>query len=247
MQNVYIIIGDGYASFASDNVITASALMEKLASSNRWEGDEKFVMGLGMGRTEVKILSSALKSHGLSDIELPLAPATLKLTHKHHENNVLISEPRHIAPRQYAMQFQFDQTNDRLCDHVTGQHVSAMLLMEAARQAAIAALELDYGDAFGGSGIVVERFTSTFNSYAFPLPTSMVARIEEGPATEKNIVVACVVTFQQAGQAVCEMKLEGGIYARTYLAKAEARQAQRAITTLRELHEAATEEEGIHG
>lgn len=240
MKKLLFVIGDDYGNFAvNDNVITVSALREALQTSHEWSGDEQFVMGLGISQAALEELTALLRARGLSKIEPLDTPADLHLTHKRHADNVLISQPRKVAPDNYKMQFLFTQVFDRLSDHVTGQHIGAMIMLEAARQAGVAVLELECEGKFEKSAMTVLNFNSKFSSYAFPVPTEIDVTFTVPQSTDNSIFFNVCVKFLQARKEVCEMTLEGAIYDRAYLERREAVQARRVVTSLRQRYEEA--------
>lgn len=240
METIYILVGDEYANFAKhSNVLTVSQLMEKLEGDHIWDGDEIFIVGLGITKNTRQFLKAALSQRGLEIVmgEDTLAPP--HLTHKKHIENALISVPRKIRPLQYEFHFCVDNRMDRLADHVTGQHISAMLLVEASRQASIAALELEYCSGRNPkSGLVIEQFTSRFSNYAFPIPTLITASIKEiGKSATGNLSLECLVAFSQADKEVCTVYFTGSVPQLAQLEIVEARMARSSINALRKKYE----------
>jgi len=236
VQNVYFIVGDDYANFAvNEGVMTASHLLSRLGSTHDWQPDDTFIIGQGISQEIISLLTAGLKAQGLHNIAATSSPAQLHLTHKHYVENVLISQPRAIGPGHYEMDFLFSRMTDRLSDHVTGQHVGAMLMMEAARQAGVALLELEFAKAFDKCGMTVQNFNCKFNSYVFPIPVTIDAYVEGGRANENCVNFLLTVKFLQAGKTVCEFTMDGGLFDRNHLDGVEAVKAKRVVATTRQL------------
>jgi hypothetical protein len=234
----FLVVGDVYESFANnENVITATAFMRALQDQSRWFGDERIMIGQGLGANELHQIRELLHCRAISNVTHCGDLVPLHLTHKRNTDHVLISSPKKIAPHRYEYGLALNDRKDRLCDHVTGQHIGAMQLMEAARQAMIATLEYEYVDGTGKRiGLILERFDSRFENYVFPLPASMSVNIVERKTVNDNhLSVTIVIRIIQAGQAMCQMELDLTLYDMSLLGKIEARRAKRAVATLMQM------------
>lgn len=63
-----------------------------------------------------------------------LSRETTRNTHKNKAENVLISEVSQIDVASYQCHLLIDDGCAEMADHVTGQHVQGMVLLEACRQ-----------------------------------------------------------------------------------------------------------------
>lgn len=230
-DKLYLVIGDDYAAFATDgNVVTVSELTKEIANCHPWRGDEIIVFGQGISESARNELKLALESCNVSRIDEIDVLAPLHLTHKKDRDNILITRPRNIAPKRYQFDLALNDRLDRLSDHVTGQHVGAMLLMEAARQSVIATLECEYASR---RGLILDHFNSQFFNYAFPVPTLLtVTLMEIGEKSENYISTVLTIEFQQAGKRICEMQLDVKLYEPALLEKVEARRARQTLDML---------------
>ena len=70
-----------------------------------------------------------------------VAPASQSLVHKKLDFNVLVSAPIQIGADEFSFALLIDERCAEISDHVTGQHVPGMLVLEAARQAMTVSLE----------------------------------------------------------------------------------------------------------
>ena len=236
MNDFCIVVGNDYAAFANNEcVFTVSQLMYQVENPLNWSGEEHVVIGQGIEESTRALLKVALQNRGVENIDDLDDLVPVDLTHKRSRKNVLISEPRRIAKGKYGFRLALDDGSDRLSDHVTGQHIGAMLLLEAARQATVVTLEYEYQTQAGPRyGFILERFNSTFSNYVFPLPTSIAVILrEKGSPLDKIIAIELIISFTQAGEEVCEMLLDVKLFASASLEKVEARKARTIINTLR--------------
>jgi hypothetical protein len=234
---LHIVVGDDYARFAECNsdVVTTSAMMTRLQDPSLWQGRHKVLLGQGISERTRLAMMAALEELGVDDVQ-PVDPSSpLQLTHKRSKGHVLITEPCRMADQAYRFGLLLDAQNDRLSDHVTGQHVGAMLLMEAARQAVVATLECAYVQPRGTPlGLVLERFDSSFQNYAFPLPTQLTVTVTEREGRQsRNIAVSLDVAFEQAGLQVCRMVLDVNLIEAAVLDAIETRKARKCVDLLR--------------
>ncbi len=234
---IHFVVGDDYANFASHNsdVICASEMLRQLDNPLLWSGPHKVLLGQGIDESTRLALAAACRACQIDDLAPVEELAPTQLTHKHYRDNVLISAPQNLAVKCYQFELMLGAQIDRLSDHVTGQHVGAMLLMEAARQAVVVSLECEYSRHSETSlGFVLERFNSRFDNYTFPLPTAMTVTLLErhGPQS-KNVAVSLTIVFQQAGQQVSEMVLDVSLFPTEMLSKIEARKAKKSLDVLR--------------
>lgn len=233
-MNSYLIVGDAYEKFAENkSVMGISSALRRFAEERQHLDGVRVVIGQGIAEDERERLLELLAASD-AEIEAPAELVPLSLTHKTRRQHVLIGGGRLSAPHCYEYQFVLDDADDRLCDHVTGQHVSAMLLMEAGRQAVIASLEQQYPTTAGSKwGIVLGKLTASFSSYAFPIPTGLQVRILLiGEQTPKSVNAALVVTFRQAGAEVCRMQFDVQLCKQAALDNIEGRKARGVIETL---------------
>ena len=101
--------------------------------------------------------------------------APSRLTHKRDFKNTLISEPYEISEMNYKSCLTFDAACADLSDHITGQHVPGMLMLEAARQMVNAVSEkyLIPEKVKSSKGFVLNSITSDFGTYIFPFDTEL--------------------------------------------------------------------------
>ncbi|ABD82741.1 AfsA-related hotdog domain-containing protein [Saccharophagus degradans] len=233
--NYYVIVGDDYAKFSQQpNVFTVSELYKEMVDDKTWPGENaSFIFGQGIGYTDREFIETSLKNRSVDKVYSFSPVATLADTHKHAEENVLITEPRRLGKLNYAFDLSLTDKIDRLSDHVTGQHVGAMLLMEAARQATIAVLEYEYcRNSSESFGLVLDRFDSRFDGYLFPLPASLNTVIKELKVSAKSITVVVTSTVIQCGVDIGSISLDVTLCNSRLLNKIESKKSQTAVKEL---------------
>ena len=150
----------------------------------------------------------------------------LAITHKATADYVLIGAPRCVGPGLYKTELEIGSGTDRLADHVTGQHIGGMLLVEAARQFGIAAIETEY--AANGEmsyGFAWNSLSVRFLSYAFPVPTELTVQLtrNENQTRRNQHSIALAFRIVQCGQVVAEVSIETTLLEKAVLSKLESR------------------------
>lgn len=237
-MSCYLIVGDAYDTFSRHEGVLGISQALRLFAEVPPEMPGRVIIGQGIAESARAQLLALLPPEVVLDgLATQGDPAPLWLTHKTRRAHVLIAEAGAPGELSYDYHFILDDADDRLCDHVTGQHVSAMLLMEAGRQAVIASIERQYPAVAGKWGIVLDKLTASFASYAFPVPTHLRVIIQPwGEASSKHVQAALRVVFQQADVEVCRMQFDVQLYKQAALESIEKRKARALVDTLLASH-----------
>jgi hypothetical protein len=241
VKPVVFLVGDTYRSFAQNShVVTLRDLRERVAASDARLSDVRVVAGQGMRHEDGAAPCDPDEARSVGILVEPAQPpAPLAMTHKRDPEHVLVTTPTKLRPRTYGMDLLLTDRMDRLVDHVTGQHVSGMVLLEAARQGGIACVELEYLSAQEGRfGFVWNGSRVNFTRFAFPLPTRLVVSFREeaveGRSQPKRFAD---IEILQAGHSVCQVEMAYDLLPTTVFDALEAKAARRAVKAARELFE----------
>lgn len=246
----YVVVGNGYEKFADQpDVFTVTEFYENMEKCGEWpESDSSIVIGQGIGMRDREFIDDCLKERNIGRLYSIPPIASLDETHKHSEENVLITAPEKLGKLHYSFDLAITDKIDRLSDHVTGRHVGAMLLMEASRQATVAVLDHEYNSvAEQPYGLILERFDSQFSGYLFPLPATLRTVIEEKKVSAKSISVSVVTTVTQCGAEIGVLRLDVMLCGTPILGKIEEKKSQLAVKQLRSLHTVETERQLSEG
>lgn len=100
------------------------------------------------------------------------------LVHKQNSANCMIGVPLRVSDTHYQADVFLDDRCSELDDHVTGQHISGMILIEASRQMFLAVTELYYlKDYSKDSYFVIKRNSSEFKKFVFPVDIKIDYRV----------------------------------------------------------------------
>lgn len=227
-----IIVGNDYSKFAAlPDVYTLAGFLQKAIDTPGWPAaPAQAMLGQGLSGDDRAFLAEYLAQRQVRCSNADQVPASLQETHKHSVENVLITRPRKLGERRYACELVITDKIDRLSDHVTGRHVGAMLLMEAARQATIVAIERSVCvPRQEGYGLILKRFDANFGVYLFPLPATLVTEMHVRDESASNLAVSVVTTVSQGGSQIAELTLDLTLCPQPSLDKVESRLAQTAF------------------
>ena len=118
--------------------------------------------------------------------EVSRCPANF--THKSKVVNTLISDPGKLDDKNYYSYLLINENCADLSDHVTGQHLQGMLLMEAARQMTLAITEKYFieQEFHNKVSFITHSSEIKFHEYAFPVSTRIDYRIIKHRGVFKN-------------------------------------------------------------
>ena len=187
---VLLVVSDKFGEFAArKDVITKSELFYLLQSEDvllPHHAKTQLVPGQGFSDASVAEIIDAIKASPNGryfDYSLWLSlpkRASKQLTHKHHDENILISEPMQIDADHYELNVLVDENCELMHDHQTGQHLQGMLLLEAARQASLAVTEKYFlNECENKLYFVFNDMTVNYNRFAFPLACDLSFTIKE--------------------------------------------------------------------
>jgi hypothetical protein len=134
------------------------------------------VIGQGISDHKINLLNALIKNRSLENSVHVKRPITKMqrssghLTHKHKSANNMISTPELLGHGLYHSYLMLDDQCDEMSDHVTGQHLQGMLLIEAARQMTLAVTEKFYINELDRKNVafVTNNLTTNFIGYVFP-------------------------------------------------------------------------------
>jgi hypothetical protein len=190
------VVGDYFADFLqNDKVISVQDFLEKV-KNGKADLKQRYIFGQGIDDEEINDLQTNIDQNLYPEIFAALPPARteLRLTHKHKSYNNLVSDPKRISEANYELQMVIDDKNDIMADHLTGQHIQGVLLIEAARQAWTAVTEkYHFVNDNKKYRFVIENIKTSFKHFVFPFPIviklTIATKIDHGLFYSFQVVV----------------------------------------------------------
>lgn len=188
LHKALLVVSDKFENFATrKDVITISTLYNLLnTDSLSFTSSTKIrlIPGQGFSTEIIKDVLYIAKNSKNSDhfdfsmwFNIP-ARASKELTHKHKDENILISDPQQSSLDTFSMFVLIDEQCEMMRDHQTGLHIQGVLLLEAARQGYLAIFEKFLSTKTQGKKyFVFNSIDVNYNSFAFPLPAQLNVKV----------------------------------------------------------------------
>lgn len=231
--NIVYVVGDGFLSFSKNaNVISLSGFKEMILLPRIGKARNGFyILGQGIAKQKIDEIKTLIKKNKITDIvikEHHNEKEENKYVHKKVSENVMISKPIVIRDNLFFSQLMIDDRCSEMSDHMTGQHVQGMVLIEAARQMALSVSEnflLSESERFN-SYFILSNMDAQFKQFLFPTDVELqCALIRCEKISSGKFSADFVITFTQ-NNVVC-MEVMIGLMAdeKTALEKKESRLA----------------------
>lgn len=215
-DRILLVVGDKFASYvAHKEAVTVSELRTLLTLPKTLAATKSrmvLVPGQGIGdENRQELLSAAARSQNVSDFDFSLwhsLPERASTAHAHKAipRNVLVSVPRQMSSNEFELDLMIDENCELMTDHMSGQHMQGMVLMEAARQAMIVVTEAhlmpDKGTDYS---FISDSLTVSYSNYAFPVSAVIRTIIDEYDIENpKTLKFSATTTVEQCGHVVAE-------------------------------------------
>ncbi len=176
LRKHYVIVGNRIKEQCKSDMFISAATAESIAHSHR----SPLTLYIGQGLNDEQ-LTHLYSSSQLKQIHVDLVPeqrpqrASLRETHKHENYNVAISKVIDNGNGTYSSALMIDDINAELSDHLTGQHISGMMIVEAARQMSIATAEKFYVNPLARKKVnfLTNRMNVTYHDLILPVQTEV--------------------------------------------------------------------------
>jgi hypothetical protein len=236
-----LVVGDKFERFSADkdNVMTVSELTQRAwqdglpRECDIWLGqgiehDRLFgVLGALEKRNPRDSIRVANLQHMLDQAD-PMHQASV---HKARRENVLITRPQKTGDQTFEAWLSLQDSGELLGDHVTGQHVQGMLLIEAARQMMLAVSELYLlgRNADTRFYFVLNSVNTDYLQFAFPIPTRILHEIVSLPSdTSKQLKATSRTSFYQNDVLTACVEIVYSAYPEARISDKEAKLANEA-------------------
>jgi hypothetical protein len=221
-DEIVYVVGDKFEDFGkNERVVTIGELERQIADGsdeNMFSDNRVFVAGQGLQPERVASMREAITAagypHRADSLRLDEL-ADQSITHKQSSQNTMITAPRQVNDRQFVAKIQLNDLCAEMADHMTGQHIQGIVLVEAARQMFLAVVSSFLLDPKRGSSyyFVVNRLDVSYLNFAFPLPLDINFNlIERGVDSAGNLSIEAQIEIVQACEKVCEVTARFAIY-----------------------------------
>lgn len=229
-EETLTVVGDRFEEFlALPGTVAASLLLELLRTGEARPLRITVGQGLtGEQLTELDGLVAAGRCVLATQRQVP-QPVERAVTHKTYDKNVLIGDLEALGEGRYRAPLVLDERVEVLEDHLTGLHIPAVTLLEAARQTWTAVTERYLVGAEPSTRFVIGHVNSTFLNLVFPLPAHLEyrpVRRERGPVGE---AIGFTVEVQQTGRIAARFEAEIRAIPQRFAVKQETMAARQSL------------------
>lgn len=235
----HYLVGDKFKGFLNNPcVISISSLEAQIKAYDINKSTDRYIIYVGQGVESARLntLRQHIFSKNLADIyqlEMRGFPdkASNLLTHKYKLENIMISEPIRMQDTIFSSALRLDDNCAEMSDHVTGQHLQGMVLIEAARQMTLAVTEKYYisPQSQGKMSFVTDSLKTSFKSYLFPLDIELKYIINKIRGFEENQRFDTTTQFIQHGKVATEVDYTFSVFKPDYVIQKETQMALASI------------------
>lgn len=229
----YVVVGDRIKKQCNSDLFISAGTAKALASS----GDSAltFHIGQGVSDDQLKNLYNIKESQVSFIPEKLNARACAKTTHKNEKHNIAISKVVDNGDGTFSAALMIDEANAELSDHLTGQHISGMMIVEAARQLSIATAEQFYitPAVRGKANFITNSINVGYKDFMLPVPTEIlcvpVMLKRSGPI---NFRFTVAMQFRQQKRVLATVEFDTSVIDSRYFYLKESQLLHRYITMM---------------
>ncbi|WP_354641715.1 AfsA-related hotdog domain-containing protein [Kitasatospora camelliae] len=227
-----VVVGDRFEEFLENKgTVPAGVLLERLRNGDL---PPRIQLTVGQGLTAAQLAElAALAERGPTIVAIRQgavpAPAERRLTHKHDAKNVLIGTVEQTGAGTFRAPLVLDERVEVLEDHLTGQHIPAVTLLEAARQTWTVVTEQFLLTEDIPTRFVINSVDSAFHRFVFPLPATLEYRLVSHQRSPVGQTIAFTVEVHQQGEKAATFNAEIRVIPQLFAAKQEAMAARQAV------------------
>lgn len=228
-----IVVSDRFIDFTeTENVISVSAA-EKLIGDAHTPSNVRLHLGQGVSVGSIERLISIAQQSKKSWILnfTHVKKSGRAHVHKHNPRNSMLAIPLHIGPNLYSIDVFLDDECAEMSDHLSGQHIQGMVLVEAARQAFLTVTEEFYlKDNEDSSYFVINKITVDYQRFVFPVAIKIVYEVvEHQPGKNGSHRFRAVISVIQNEEVCCVMTVAFSTYFDQFIKTKEKTLAQEAV------------------
>lgn len=244
-KNIHIV-GEKFVEFAKhQNVMTvheAGKFINQLCGTYKG-ANAFFIIGQGVRYDAVGVLKSMVKEKNLGRFiqfkneQLLCQREDKRIVHKAKLENVMITKPLLLndAKNTYKSSLILDDRCAEMSDHVTGQHLQGMVLVEAARQMMTAVSErylLDEAEKCN-SYFSLDKLSPEFKSFVFPLRVDIYYSEKQVDKVPRRYLKSTAsVTFVQGEKVVCEVVICFSVFNKDFMSYLEQMAASKLVANV---------------
>lgn len=227
-DQITYIVGDKFKNFATNHGVITISEMEALTTLDRIGpfSERLYLIGQGVSPRRLKALKSKIRINKLEKY-FPIKNGYVddhkmnqKSVHKQKTENVMISIPKPHGTDSYESCLILDDETIEMSDHVTGQHIQGMVLIEAARQMMLSVTEhyILQPEQKEKMYFIINDLNSKFYHFAFPLELFLRCGVIEMEHKQHGSIKATVeISFIQNEKLVTVVTISFSVYDQDFI------------------------------
>jgi len=232
-MSIYIVVSDIFFSlYTNCDTISYTEAIRKLKSHN-FENNDFLIKGQGLLPFEEDQLINISNSINPNLIKfwIKQQPASTEITHKKRSENILISPPTLNSSSIYEADLIISSLNELIIDHVTGEHIQGMILIEACRQMFIAISNLAHKKYKNEirSYVVFNQINTDFLYFAFPLPAKVFYKLNSIEEDDIKTNISAKLWILQNDITALETKVNYTLFSPDFLRVKEIKKCNNVI------------------
>lgn len=234
MKKRKFIVGDCFETFNSHTDVINLKKFKGLDPYSGEVASYEYIIGQGislMDLEEIKINKLPLYSLIKNTDIFKKNP---HLVHKRKIENCHITLPEKISDTEYLMNVVVDSQCCELSDHITGEHINGVVLIEATRQAFIAVTQTFFLNENDKIYFILKKLTCEFESFLFPLTIQMKYKIlnfEKKGDRQLNFEAETICYHHDEKEKSCVIKGFFSVYPKAGMENLESELANNAVET----------------
>ncbi|RJE76083.1 hypothetical protein BGP78_13805 [Pseudoalteromonas sp. MSK9-3] len=237
-NNTYIIVDDIFQGFSDNNetVLTRTELYSKLLSNKVNLDNINLIIGQGINeldlRAMIRSLNVDIRRFSFTN-DSNYVKASKNNTHKNYFQNIIVSVARRTMDKVYELDLMLDGANEFFADHMTGQHIQGMALIEAARQAFLSVTEQFYlASNKEKIYFVINDINIKYKRFLFPVSSKVRYTILEENITEDKMAFDVSIDILQDGKVCATTAVTFTAFKYEVIHKKELRAAQKVVASI---------------
>lgn len=236
-MNITIVVADNFNKTAQqEGVITFNELLKVI--ENKRVNDINFVAGQGLSDIQIEHIYTLSNCNNMKDnftywkLDRNKVLANKKESHKHNYKNILISRPVRTGDETFESNLIVNYENEFMQDHLTGEHIQGMMLIEASRQMFLAVKEVFYLKDFPAvkKYFVIEEMNTSYKRFLFPLRAIVrYTNLELSWIKPDHLKAHASIEILQNGKITTITEVKFSVYEGTSIESAETYLASKAI------------------
>jgi hypothetical protein len=225
------VVGDKFKCFITNSNIIGISQLEKIIKGELSASFDKCHVYVGQGVCEIHIkkIHDYVKRMKLNKKYKIIFPdyyhkSSKFLTHKHRNENIMISEPIQIGGSIYKCNLMLNDNCAEMSDHITGHHIQGMVVIEAARQMVLAVTEKYLIDKKlkAKPNFLTNSISVEFKNFIFPLQVEVTGEvIDIKKSVGNNLTCNFSISFIQNGQECVRLSCKSSVLDSDYIEEKE--------------------------